>query len=66
MTMTKKDMKMLKITLIRSGIARPGKHKAVLIGLGLRKLNASVMRPDTPEIRGMITKVNHLVQVENA
>lgn len=66
MTMTKKASNMLKITLIRSGIARPGKHKAVLIGLGLRKLNGSVVRPDTPEIRGMITKVNHLVQVENA
>lgn len=66
MTKTKKDGKMLKITLIKSGIARPGKHKVVLAGLGLRKLNASVMRPDTPEIRGMITKVIHLVQVENA
>lgn len=66
MTMTKKDSNMLKITLIRSGIARPGKHKVVLIGLGLRKLNSSVVRPDTPEIRGMITKVSHLVQVENA
>ena len=56
----------IKITLVKSGIARPGKHKAVLLGLGLRKLNATVVRPDTPEIRGMINKVSHLVAVENA
>lgn len=58
--------KKLKITLTRSSIARPGKLKAVLAGLGLRKLNHSVVRPDTPEIRGMVSKVRHLVQVENA
>lgn len=64
--MAKTDEKKIKITLVRSGIARPGKHKAVLAGLGLRKLNGSVVRLDTPEIRGMINKVSHLVQVENA
>jgi len=58
--------KNIKITLVKSGIARPGKHKAILIGLGLKKLNKSVLRQDTPEIRGMINKVSHLVQVENA
>ena len=58
--------KKIKITMVKSGIARPGKHKAVLIGLGLRKLNGSVIRPDTPEIRGMIGKISHLVHVENA
>ena len=56
----------IRITLVKSGIARPGKHKAVLAGLGLRKLNKSVVRPDTPEIRGMVNKVSHLVQVEQA
>jgi large subunit ribosomal protein L30 len=64
--MAKTDAKKIKITLVRSGIARPGKHKAVLAGLGLRKLNRSVVRPDTPEIRGMIDKVSHLVRVESA
>jgi large subunit ribosomal protein L30 len=54
----------LKITLIRSGIGRPQKHKAVLIGLGLTKLHKSVRREDRPEIRGMIRKVQHLVQVD--
>jgi large subunit ribosomal protein L30 len=62
--MAKTDGKMLKITLVKSGIARPGKHKVVLIGLGLKKLNKTVIRQDTAEIRGMINKVSHLVQVE--
>lgn len=61
-----KGGKMIKITLVKSAIARPGKHKVVLQGLGLRKLNGTVIRPDTPEIRGMINKVNHLIRVENA
>jgi large subunit ribosomal protein L30 len=58
--------KQIKITLVKSAIAQPGKHKEVLQGLGLRKLNASVIRPDTREIRGMVSKVRHLVAVENA
>jgi len=60
------DAKKIKITQVKSGIARPGKHKAILIGLGLKKLNKAIIRLDTPEIRGMINKVSHLVQVENA
>ncbi len=58
--------KQLKITLIKSGIARPGKHKVVLVGLGLKKLNHSVIRVDTPQMRGMINKVSHLLKVEEA
>ena len=57
--------KTIRIKLVRSGIAQLGKHKAVLAGLGLRKLNKTVERPDTPAIRGMINKVSHLVQVVN-
>jgi len=60
------NTKKIKITLVKSGIARPGKHKVVLVGLGLRKLNHSVLRVDTPQIRGMIAKVSHLVKVEEA
>jgi len=58
--------KKIKITLIRSSIARPGKQKVVLAGLGLKRLNKAVVRLDTPEIRGMINKVSHLVSVEQA
>jgi len=64
--MAKDDAKKIKITLVKSGIARPGKHKVVLIGLGLRKLNHSVIRIDSPQTRGMINKVSHLVKVEEA
>ena len=64
--MAKTEGNKLKITLVKSGIARPGKHKVVLIGLGLRKLNHSVVRIDSPQIRGMINKVSHLVKVEEA
>jgi large subunit ribosomal protein L30 len=53
----------LKITLIRSGIGSPRKQKAVLTGLGLTKLRKTVIREDRPEIRGMIRKIQHLVQV---
>jgi large subunit ribosomal protein L30 len=57
-------MAQIKITLVRSGIGRPRKHRQVLIGLGLTKLHKTVIRDDRPEIRGMIEKVRHLVQVE--
>jgi large subunit ribosomal protein L30 len=64
--MAKSATKKIKITLVRSSIARPGKHKVVLTGLGLKKTNHFVIRLDTPQIRGMITKVSHLVKVEEA
>lgn len=56
--------KKLKITLIRSYIGRPQKQRKVLRGMGLEKLNRTVLLNDTPEIRGMIKKVCHLVSVE--
>jgi large subunit ribosomal protein L30 len=64
--MANSETKKLKITLVKSGIARPGKHKVVLIGLGLKKMHHSVLRVDSPQIRGMINKVSHLVKVEEA
>ena len=56
----------LKVTLVRSGINRPGKHRLVIKGMGLTKLHKSVVLSDTPEIRGMIRKVSHMVTVEPA
>lgn len=53
----------LKITLVRSLIGKPESQRAVLKGLGLTKMNGSVVLKDTPEIRGMINKVTHLVKV---
>ncbi len=52
------------VTLIKSGIGSTKKVNATLIGLGLTKLNKKIVRKDTPEIRGMIRKVSHLVRVE--
>lgn len=59
-----KKAKQLKITLIKSGIGRPDRQKKTLIGLGLTKVNRTVLRDDTPSNRGMVNKVSHLVTVE--
>jgi large subunit ribosomal protein L30 len=56
--------KKLKITQVRSYIGRPQKQRKVLLGMGLGKLNRTVMLKDTPEIRGMINKVSHLVLID--
>jgi large subunit ribosomal protein L30 len=53
--------KQLKITLVRSYIGRPEAQRKVLRGMGLGKVNKTVVLNDTPEIRGMIRKVVHLV-----
>ena len=58
------NVKELKITLKKSGIGKPKKHKLVLRGLGLTKLNKTVVLKNTPEIWGMIKKVPHLLEVE--
>ena len=54
----------IKVKLIRSMIGRPEKQRTVLRGMGLTHLNKSVELKDTPEIRGMIKKVTHLVSTE--
>lgn len=54
----------LKITLRRSRIGSTPRQREVLRGLGLRRVNSSVLRPDDPAVRGMVTKVIHLVEVE--
>jgi large subunit ribosomal protein L30 len=56
--------KTLRITLVRSPIGYNIKQKRTVRALGLRKLNQTVEQPDAPEIRGMITKIQHLVKVE--
>jgi large subunit ribosomal protein L30 len=54
----------LRITLVRSTIGRPADQGRTVASLGLRKLNSTVERPDNPSIRGMVTKIRHLVRVE--
>ena len=56
--------KKLKVTLIRSKHGRGHKQRGCVSGLGLRRINHSVEVEDTPAVRGMISKVVHLVQVE--
>jgi large subunit ribosomal protein L30 len=56
--------KTLRITLVRSTIGFDRKQARVVTGMGLRRLGYTVELPDTPETRGMIHKVRHLVTVE--
>ena len=57
-------MKKLKITQVRSVINRPQPQKLTMKALGLRRIRHEVIKNDTPHIRGMIAKVNHLVKFE--
>jgi large subunit ribosomal protein L30 len=57
-------MAKIKITQIKSGIDRSERQKQTLIALGLRKINASREVEATPQILGMVNKVNHLIKVE--
>lgn len=59
-------MSKVKITQIKSTIDRPKRQKATIIALGIRKMNQTVEHEATPQILGMIAKVQHLVKVENA
>jgi large subunit ribosomal protein L30 len=54
----------LKITLKKSVIGSTKKVRDTATGLGLTKTNKTIVRKDTPEIRGMVSKVQHLVEVE--
>ena len=54
----------LSITLKKSMIGRPEKHRRVVHSLGLKKVNKTVVLKDTPSVRGMIRKVSHMLEVE--
>ena len=56
--------KMIKVTQVKSSIGRLPKHRATLVGLGLKKIGHTVMLEDTPSVQGMINKVNYMVKVE--
>ena len=59
-------MAKIKITQIKSRINCPDVQKRTLDALGLKKMNHSVVKEDTPSVIGMVNKVRHLVQVTNA
>jgi len=63
--MTRKEKK-IRITQIKSGIGYPQRTKDTLRALGIRRMNHTVVKSDHPAIRGMITRVRHLVRVEEA
>jgi len=53
-------------TLVKSGIGSTKKIHATLTGLGLTRMQKTITRKDTPELRGMLNKVAHLVRIEEA
>ena len=63
--MTKKTAGILKIKWVRSFIGCPRSMRQTIRGLGFRRMNQIVERPDTPAIRGMIARVHHLVELQN-
>ena len=66
MAAAKKTAKKLSLTLIKSKNGRLASHKACVAGLGLRRMHQTVEVIDTPENRGMINKVQYLLNVEEA
>ena len=59
-------MTKVKITLVKSGIDRPERQKRTLRALGLGKMQRTVEKELTPQIKGMISKVQHLVEVKES
>ena len=64
MAKRKKQVGRLRITWVKSAIGYSKRQKQTIRALGLRRLQQTVERPDTPDIRGMINSVSHLVEVE--
>lgn len=58
------EVKRITVRLVRSMIGRPEKQRVVLRGMGLTKMQKTVQLPDTPQVRGMLDKVQHLIRVE--
>ena len=59
-------MAQIKITQVKSRIGAPAVQKRTLVALGLKKMNHTVVKEDTPSVMGMVNKVRHLVSVTNA
>ncbi len=57
-------MAKIKVTQVKSVIDRSKRQKATMVALGLKKMNRSVVHEATPQILGMVAKINHLVKVE--
>lgn len=64
--MAKKKDKTIKVTLTRSVIGEKPKTRATVEGLGLKRIHQTVEQVDSPSLRGMLAKVSHLVEVDEA
>jgi large subunit ribosomal protein L30 len=62
-TVAEKTLKMIRIKWVRSGIGFTYHQKTIVRSLGLNKLNHTVVRPDTPQIRGIVAAVPHLLEI---
>jgi large subunit ribosomal protein L30 len=54
------------ITLVRSPIGTPRSHRIILRGLGLRRLHHTVIRPNSPQVKGLVHKLSYLLEVRDA
>ncbi|MFC1720242.1 50S ribosomal protein L30 [Pseudomonadota bacterium] len=66
MAKAKAKAKQIKVTLVRSPIGFQPKHRECVRGLGLKRMNQTVVLEDTPSIRGMVNRVEYMVRVEEA
>ncbi|RZK26983.1 MAG: 50S ribosomal protein L30 [Flavobacterium sp.] len=57
-------MPQIKITQVKSAIDRPERQKRTIAALGLKKLHQTIVHEETPQLLGMIRKVNHLITIE--
>lgn len=64
--MAGKNKKQIAVTLVRSYHDKLPKHRECVRGLGLKKMNQTVVLEDTPSVRGMVNKIEYLVRVEEA
>jgi large subunit ribosomal protein L30 len=60
----KTNSKTIRVTLVRSPIGYPEPQKRTVRALGLHRMHQTVEKPDTPAVRGMLTKVIHLIKIE--
>jgi large subunit ribosomal protein L30 len=64
--MAKKKDKQISVTLLRSSVGAIPRHRECVRGLGLKRINHTVVLEDTPSVRGMVNKIDYMVRVEEA
>jgi len=64
--MAKRKAKQISVTLVRSPVGALPRHRECVRGLGLKKMNHTVVLEDTPSVRGMVNRIEYMVRVEPA